>query len=654
MKYLPLLVLGLLSLAFTAAAVPPTIGLRSPVTGAIFTASPTLKLVASGSDPDGFIAKVEFYQGAIKLGQVANTLASVTNFVYTWTNVPAGVYSLTAVATDNGGSATTSAPVSLTIQGLAANATNLVPAESIWKYLDNGSDQGTAWRALAFNDSSWASGPAQLGYGDGDEVTEIGYGPDAGNKYITTYFRRTFIYSNVASLTNLIINVLRDDGAVVYLNGTEIFRSNLAASQNYLSGALAPVSGTEESVTFIPGNASPSSMVNGTNILAVEVHQNVGTSTDLSFDLELIGQTGTGGQNIPPSVTLTNPSNNSFFSAPATFTIGASASDIDGTVSKVEFFSNGGKLGEVLASPYNFPWTSVPAGSYALTAVATDNSGARSTSGVVNVTVTGGNLATNVLIAAGSSWKYLDDGSDQGSSWTNLTFNDAGWSNGVAQLGYGDGDEATVVRSNRSTDGTKIITTYFRKKFVLQNAGSYTNLAARLLRDDGAIIYLNGQMVWFSNMPQPPANYLTTALVPIGGADESTWLDNQLSPSALVSGTNIVAVEIHQSDLDSSDISFDFELVGIGGTASNVPPTVTISSPTNNQVFGAPAIIAITADAVDLDGSVSKVEFYSGASKIGEALTSPGPLVGTVLRSAAIRCVRLQRTIRVPQLLPQW
>src|SRR6185295_1874260 len=51
--------------------------------------------------------------------------------------------------------------------------TPLVPKGALWKYLDNGSDQGTAWRAPAFNDSTWASGPAQLGFGDGDEATAV-------------------------------------------------------------------------------------------------------------------------------------------------------------------------------------------------------------------------------------------------------------------------------------------------------------------------------------------------------------------------------------------------------------------------------------------------------------------------------------------------
>src|SRR5688500_2897674 len=80
--------------------------------------------------------------------------------------------------------------------------TTLVPAGAVWKYLDNGSDQGTALRGTAFSDSNWPSGPAELGYGDATEGrpegTVVGYGPDPANRYITTYFRHSF---NVADAT---------------------------------------------------------------------------------------------------------------------------------------------------------------------------------------------------------------------------------------------------------------------------------------------------------------------------------------------------------------------------------------------------------------------------------------------------------------------
>jgi len=95
--------------------------------------------------------------------------------------------------------------------------------------LRQSTDQGTAWRAPGFNDNSWASGAAQLGYGEGDEATVISYGPNANAKYTTTYFRRAFNVTDVTLLTNVTVSLLRDDGGIVYLNGVEIFRSNMPA-----------------------------------------------------------------------------------------------------------------------------------------------------------------------------------------------------------------------------------------------------------------------------------------------------------------------------------------------------------------------------------------------------------------------------------------
>src|SRR5262245_2646977 len=70
---------------------------------------------------------------------------------------------------------------------------SLVPLASVWKYLDDGSDAGTAWVRPDFNDRDWASGRAQLGYGDGDEATTTGFGGNSTNRFITTYFRHAFL-----------------------------------------------------------------------------------------------------------------------------------------------------------------------------------------------------------------------------------------------------------------------------------------------------------------------------------------------------------------------------------------------------------------------------------------------------------------------------
>src|ERR1043166_3393457 len=82
--------------------------------------------------------------------------------------------------------------ISISLLSTGSTSQVLVPAGADWKYLDNGSDLGTVWQQVAFDDSSWLSGPAQLGYGDGDERTVVGYGPNPNFKYLTTYFRRAF------------------------------------------------------------------------------------------------------------------------------------------------------------------------------------------------------------------------------------------------------------------------------------------------------------------------------------------------------------------------------------------------------------------------------------------------------------------------------
>jgi hypothetical protein len=200
-----------------------------------------------------------------------------------------GTYVLRLTASD--GALQASDDLTVTIQRSPSPVT-FIAKGSNWKYIDNGSNQGTAWTSRTFNDTGWASGPAPLGYGDANgqlPATPVGYGPDVNNKYVTTYFRRGFTVSNPASVTNLVVSVQRDDGVIVYLNGTEIFRSNIpAGAVDYLTPAIGAVGGIDE-VTFYSQPADPSLLVAGNNVVAAEIHQANATSSDVMFDLELSG-----------------------------------------------------------------------------------------------------------------------------------------------------------------------------------------------------------------------------------------------------------------------------------------------------------------------------------------------------------------------------
>jgi type 1 glutamine amidotransferase len=188
------------------------------------------------------------------------------------------------------------------------------------------------------------------------------------------------------------------------------------------------------------------------------------------------------------------------------------------------------------------------------------------------------------LVHSGSTWRYLDDGSALSTAWRSNNFADATWTLGRAQFGYGDGDEARVIRSDR-TDGTRIITTYFRKSFTATNTSFMTNLELRVLRDDGAIVYLNGTEIFRNNMPNGLVDSLTTASTAIGNAQEVQWVSTNINAALLVEGVNLLAVEIHQSGTNSTDVSFDLALSALRFD----PPTIRAERSANQFTFTWPA-----------------------------------------------------------------
>ena len=168
----------------------------------------------------------------------------------------------------------------------------VVSSGSVWRYLDDGSNQDTEWRELDFDDSLWPSGPAQLGYGDDDERTVVRFGSDPSRKHITTYLRHSFDVSDPSGIVGLTLRLLRDDGAVVYLNGHEILRDNMPGypGQDDIDSQTTAVTlvGSPEESRFFSFTVDPTLLVTDSNVLAVEIHQAEATSSDLSFDLELI------------------------------------------------------------------------------------------------------------------------------------------------------------------------------------------------------------------------------------------------------------------------------------------------------------------------------------------------------------------------------
>ncbi|MFP2929904.1 endo-1,3-alpha-glucanase family glycosylhydrolase [Pyxidicoccus sp. 3LG] len=170
----------------------------------------------------------------------------------------------------------------------SALSSEWVAAGSAWRYADTGADLGTAWTAVGFQDSTWKQGNAPLGYGESGLGTTVSHGPDATNKFVTTYFRRSFSVADPTLVSELNVRLQRDDGAVVYLNGTEVLRSNLpTGTVHYRTYASTAVGVPLEEAAWHSHTLSPGVLRAGNNVIAVELHQAAANSSDLRFDLEL-------------------------------------------------------------------------------------------------------------------------------------------------------------------------------------------------------------------------------------------------------------------------------------------------------------------------------------------------------------------------------
>lgn len=269
-------------------------------------------------------------------------------------------------------------------QGFSVNPHTFIAAGSPWRYLDDGSDQGSAWVNPLFDDSAWKTGPAELGYGDADERTVLQFGPNADDKFRTYYFRQSFLLDDPGRVQSLNLRLLRDDGAIVYLNGREAFRVSMPADAvTYRTFATSASEYGWESAAL-----NTNLVQAGTNLVAVEVHQGNAGSSDLSFDLELTAAL-TAPTNAPPIVSITAPLPGTILAAPGSMVIEVTAQDPDGIVTNVAFYANDTWLGDDPSSPYTFAWANVPAGEYVLRAVAADVYGLSASSDSVEVVVSG-------------------------------------------------------------------------------------------------------------------------------------------------------------------------------------------------------------------------------------------------------------------------
>jgi hypothetical protein len=181
--------------------------------------------------------------------------------------------------------------VSPTATATSISQSTVVPTGSQWRVWDQ-NNQPSNWNSRTFDDATWATATAPLGYGNAGEVANVATGGTIRNS--AAYFRKTFTVSNPATITGLSIGLARDDGAVVYLNGTEVVRSNMPTGViSHTTWASTTVSSNAK-LTVATFNVPANLLVAGTNVLAVEVHQINASSSDLRLELSLTATSSPG------------------------------------------------------------------------------------------------------------------------------------------------------------------------------------------------------------------------------------------------------------------------------------------------------------------------------------------------------------------------
>lgn len=394
------------------------------------------------------------------------------------------------------------------------------------------------------------------------------------------------------------------------------------------------------------GNVTSVSFYDGLNLL----------STDTSFPFSVTTSTLTLGTHTIKAISL-DDQNNQHESAAITIIIKADAPPVitavtndilatthllvgtnltytvlatdDRAVTNVQFFVNDELRRTDTTSAYTFLWNDITAGNKTLKIVVTDNGGLSTTTNI-NIIVT--NVPnTDVIIANEETWKYYDEGVPTADSgWMFPTFDDSSWSNGLAQIGWGDGDERTVSRKYIGTPGAPgtitNATQLFRKKFTVANPADWASLSLHLLADDGGIVYINGTEVYrMTNMPAGPVAFGDFALdnMPDDGID---YVSTNLATSVIHAGVNTIAVEVHQNTADSSDLTFDLMLFGVKPSGT----TLTISLNGNNAIIRWPGsgmlqfATDLEANTIwsDLDGPYEQV---NGQNQVSIPTDVSGP-----------------------------
>jgi plastocyanin len=338
--------------------------------------------------------------------------------------------------------------------------------------------------------------------------------------------------------------------------------------------------------------------------------------------------------NQPPTVEITSPPPGAVFNSGDTITISAHANDPDGSVTKVEFFENGNLIGTATSSPFSVS-TTLPPGPHTLTAKATDNAGAITTSAAFVITVNEpGNQSPTITLSApsnGASFNTGDlitisaDASDPDGTIAKVEFFDAGNLIGTdtsapfsISLALPIGEHTITARA---TDDRGFGATTEPIKIAVNQPGSQSPLVSITSPANGATFNAGDTISISAEASEPEGTIVRVEFLADGSSIGTSEAPPFAISTTLPPGEHTLTA-IATDDSGASATSVPVTIL-VNAIANNNPPTVSIAYPDDNSAYQFPATITMEATAQDSDGTIVKVEFFDGLGSIGVVTNAP-------------------------------
>ena len=367
---------------------------------------------------------------------------------------------------------------------------------------------------------------------------------------------------------------------------------SLAATASDPGGSVAKVD-FYQGATLLFSDVSAPYAYDWTNVVAGSYSITAIATDNLGASATSIVSSVVVSNNIPPTVSLTAPSNNATYFSPATISLSATSSDIDGSVAKVDFYQGATLLFSDVSAPYSYDWSGVADGSYSLIVVATDNLGATATSSIITVTVNtpGGQTGT------GLTAQYFNNKTLTGSPVVN-------------------GIDPTIDFMWPAAPASGVSSDNFSVRWAGKLQPDYSQVYTFYVKaDDGERLYINGNLVTNDFTDHASREKSGTVSMVAGQQydivlefyDACCAADVKLSWSS----TSVPKQVIPQINLYPV------------GAPINLLPTVSLATPSTGSAYLAPANINLSAVASDLDGSITKVDFYQGTTLLYSDLSAP-------------------------------